>query len=74
MTRKQQEDYEQRSAHLVNWVIAHPLINVHQLCKMAGSDQSGNMHRALSGERLVSRKYIDAMEKILKDYGFTPVK
>lgn len=66
--------HEQRSAHLVNWIVSHPLINVHQLCKMAGSQQSGNLHRALSGERLVSRKYIAALEKVLKDYGFVPLK
>jgi hypothetical protein len=65
--------YKKRSEHLVNWVNSHPLINVKLLCEMAGMNNWGNFSNALLGHRSVSPKYIDYLEKVLKEYGFEPL-
>lgn len=67
--------HKQRSDHIVNWINAHPLINYNQLCKMAGGADGGNFYRALRkmDNRLVSKQHIDAIERILQDYGFEPL-
>lgn len=67
--------HKERSNHIVNWIKEHPLINIHMLCQMAGSPDSSFFSRAINGKgRLVSRVHIDAIEKVLKDYGFKPLK
>jgi hypothetical protein len=64
-------EHKQRSDYLIDWINSHPLINVAMLCKLAGNADHGNMSNALSGTgRNISQKHIDAMERILKDYGF----
>lgn len=67
--------HQQRSQHIVNWINSHPLINVHQLCQMAGYTNSSNFNRALNDNgRMVSKKYIQVFENILKDYGYVPLR
>lgn len=62
--------HEQRSEMIINFINSHPLINVSMLCQLAGGADVANMHNALSGNRSISKTYIDAIEKVLKDYGF----
>lgn len=65
--------HKKRSDYLVNWINSHPLINVKLLGEMAGMPNWGNLSNALNGGgRTVPPKYIDALEKVLTDYGFTP--
>lgn len=67
--------HKERSNHLVQWIKEHPLINISMLCQMAGSNDSTYFSRAVNGKgRYVSRLYIDAIEKVLEAYGFTPLK
>jgi hypothetical protein len=69
------EQHKKRSNHIVQWINEHPLINVHMLAQLAGAPDSTNLGRAVNRNgRLVSKLYIDAVEEILKSYGFVPLK
>lgn len=65
----------EKSKHIFNWLKEHPLINIHMLCQMAGSPDSANFNNAMAGKnRLISKKYLHAIEKLLQPYGYVPLK
>lgn len=67
--------HKERSNRIVQWVREHPLININLLCQMAGSSDSSWFSRAINGKgRLIRRTHIDAIEEVLKAYGFEPIK
>ncbi len=68
--------HKERSNHLVNWINCHPLINIAMLAKMSGCRDMSNLSKATRRQegRLISQSHIDAIEKNLLPYGFTPFK
>lgn len=63
-------DQKERSDYIIEWINSHPLINTAMLCRMAGGIDTGNFSNAMVGNRLIPEKYLDAVERVLADYGF----
>lgn len=62
---------KERSEAVVRWLSDHPLISRNALCTMVGYDVS-NLGKAFDGARAIPAKHIEAFEKELSKYGYTP--
>jgi hypothetical protein len=55
--------------NLLDWLRAHPLINIHGLEKEAGAPP-GTIKLALRGDRDLPQHRVGDIEKVLKKYGW----
>lgn len=60
---------KQRSDFITTWLGSHPLISRNMLCQMTGYDVT-SLHKAITGDRSIPAKHIDAIENVLKNYGY----
>lgn len=64
---------QQRSDAIISWLQDHKLISLNALAEQVGYSQS-SLSRAVSGVyKKIPAEHLDAIENILKDYGFTPI-
>jgi hypothetical protein len=57
--------------NLLDWINKRDLISINRLEERAGIPQRV-LSKALKGDRPLPEKYIKPLQKILKDYGYTP--
>lgn len=67
--------HKHRSDHILKFIKEHPAINVAMVCRLAGDYDVHNFTNALNGGmRKISRDKLPLFEKVLKDYGYEPLK
>jgi hypothetical protein len=67
-------EQKKRSDHIVKFVKSHPAINESMICRLAGGYDVCNFSNSLNGKRLISKRALPLFEKVLKEYGFIPLK
>ena len=66
------EDNLQRSRNIIAWLDLHPLIKLNALCTEVGYD-THSLYKVMRGTGSYTKipaKLLDAIEKILKEYGY----
>ncbi len=58
----------EKQEKIVSWINTHPLFSINGMCKILKTDTSNLMKQM--NKNKVPEKFIDLIEKIIKQYGY----